>query len=210
MVVVTAEKTLIAEDIEAKSVSEVVSKVIRTVTVPPVIAFAMLTYFYFGTTGVFSSPGEYGLSVFFICILPALAYPVQLILKNKFPGRDGQRTLAMFFSVAGYILGAATAFLTDSPQTLKLIYLGYLISGALILILSKCAEFKISGHAVGSAGPIAILLGFGQWVWVFGLPVILSVFYSSLKIKRHTKTQIICGLIQPFIVFSLLTGWCGI
>lgn len=206
----TADKIITSNEAEFKSPAEVTAKIIRTVTVPPVIAFAMLTYFYFCTEGIFSSPAEYCLSVFFICVLPALAYPVQFMVKNKFPGRDGQRTLAMVFSVAGYVLGAVSAFAMGSSHMLKLIYLGYLLSGAIILILSKGAKFKISGHAVGSAGPIAILLGFGQWVWVFGLPVILSVFYSSLRIKRHTKAQIICGLIQPFLVFGLLTGWTGI
>ncbi len=195
---------------ENKTITEKISMVIRGITVPPVIAFVMLTYFYIRDIGVFSTFLEYALSVTFISILPAMAYPFQMLVKDKFPGQDGKRTLAMIFSVVGYVLGVSTAFLMGSDIKLILIYLGYCISGAIILVLSKGIKFKISGHAVGSAGPIAILFGFGQWVWIFGLPIILSVVYSSLKIKRHTRAQILCGIAQPFIVFATLTSLAGI
>ncbi len=191
---------------EFNTAAEKVAALLRGLTVPPVIAFMMLTYFYFANTGVFRFFLEYFLTVFFISVLPALAYPFQYFVKDKFPGQDGKRTLAMVFSVTGYILGVLSAFVMGSNTMLILIYLGYCISGAVILVLSKGVKFKISGHAVGSAGPVAILMGFGQWVWVFGIPVILSVIYSSLKIKRHTKPQIICGILQPFVVFMTLVS----
>ncbi len=168
---------------DKKSFMDKISMVIRGITVPPVIAFIMLTYFYISDTGVFKNFTEYALAAFFISVLPALAYPFQLLVKERFPGHDGKRTLAMIFSVTGYILGVAAAIIMDSSILLLLIYLGYCFSGAVILILNKVIKFRISGHAVGSAGPIAILLSFGQWVWVLGLPVIASVIYSSLKIK---------------------------
>ena len=195
---------------EFNTVAEKIAAFLRGATVPPVIAFMMLTYFYFADAGVFRFFSEYVLTVFFISVLPALAYPFQYFVRNKFPGQEGKRTLAMIFSVTGYILGVLSAFIMGSNTMLILIYLGYCISGAAILVLSKGVKFKISGHAVGSAGPVAILMGFGQWVWVFGIPVILSVIYSSLKIKRHTKPQIICGILQPFVVFMTLTSIANI
>lgn len=198
------------ETINAKSATEKISTAIRGITVPPVIAFLMLTYFLIRDVGVFRGFWEYALSVFFISVLPASAYVVHIFVKNKLPGQEGKRTLAMIFSVVGYILGVTTALLSGSSKMLLLIYLGYCVSGAIILISSKVIKFKISGHAVGSAGPIAILLGFGQGIWVLGLPVILSVIYSSLKIKRHTLAQILCGIAQPFIVFLTLVNFVGV
>jgi len=189
---------------EFGTIAEKIAAFLRGITTPPIIAFMMLTYFYLNVAGVFDSFQEFLLAVFFISLLPAMAYPFQYFVRNSFPGQDGKRTLAMIFSVTGYVLGLSSALIMGSNIMLILIYLGYCISGAVILILSKVIKFRISGHAVGSAGPVAILMGFGQWVWVFGIPVILSVIYSSLKIKRHTRPQIICGIIQPFVVFMTL------
>ena len=201
---------ILTDGADTKSIMEKISMVIRAVTVPPVIAFFMLSYLFWAETGVFVGFYEYAVAVGCLCLLPSKAYIVHFFIKDKFPGQEGKRTLAMIFSVVGYGLGLTSAVVMGSSTKLVLIYLGYLLSGVIILFLSKGAKFKISGHAVGSAGPIAILLGFGQWVWIFGLPVIISVIYSSLKIKRHTAAQIICGVAQPFIVFVTLTSIVGI
>ena len=128
---------------------------IRKITVAPIIAAVMLTAFFILAPEIFQSAFMYILSLFFLGILPMLAYPMQKYIpsyKNK--GRDGQRSLAMIFAVSGYVLGITVGLLAHAPKETILIYLEYLLSGMMILLFNKCFHRKISGHACGIFAPI--------------------------------------------------------
>ncbi len=185
--------------------NELLSKIIRILTVPPILALLMFTYLLFFVPEVFPHITDYIMAVSFISIFPSLAYIIQLPLKKWFPGRDGQRTLAMILSVTGYICGLITSLLLHQPESLIFIYLTYFICGLIILVSSKVFHFKLSGHAVGSAGPVAILMMFRQWIFLIGIPVLVCVFISSRRLKRHTTAQIVSGIILPFLVGVILS-----
>lgn len=187
---------------------ELVSKIIRILTVPPILALLVFTYLLICVPGIFLHISDYIMAVSFISMFPSLAYILQIPLKKWFPERDGQRTLAMILSVTGYICGLTTSLLLHQSQQLIFIYMTYFLCGLCILISSKVFHFKLSGHAVGSAGPVAILILFRQWVFLFGIPILICVYLSSYRLKRHTAAQIISGIILPFIVgFALLPAF---
>ena len=132
---------------------------IRKITVAPIIAAVMLTAFYLFTPEIFQSTFMYVLSLFFLGLLPILAYPMQKhIPPYKDKGRDGQRTLAMIFAVSGYVLGIAAGLFAHAPKGTLLIYLEYLLSGMMILLFNKCFHKKISGHACGVFAPICLFI----------------------------------------------------
>lgn len=187
------------QEIEKKA-RNIASKVIRILTVPPVLALLMFTYLWFFMPSVFITTVDFVLAVLFICVLPSLAYAVQPALKRWFPGRDGQRNLAMIFSVTGYICGFVTCLALHQSAYLFLIYCAYFICGLSVLISSKVFHFKLSGHAVGVAGPVAILTIFRQPICLIGIPILVFVFISSYQLKRHTIPQIVSGIIVPFVV----------
>ena len=176
-------------------------KIIRVATIPPIMASAL-----FIILGAFSKLDwiDAILGVFFIGILPIFAYPMQRFIpyyKNK--GRDGQRSLAMVFSVAGYIIGCTLAFIFNAPYTVILIYLDYLLSGILITVFNKLFHFKASGHACGIVGPIAMLIYFRLYIpAAVGVLLTVLVFISSIKMKRHTFAQLLGG--SAITVASLL------
>ena len=96
-----------------------VFRIIRILTVPPVFALALLVTAYCCMPGVFASPGE--LLGFILClsVLPVLGYPLQRVLPRfREKGREGQRSLAMLFSAAGYLLGLAAAPVSYTHLTL--------------------------------------------------------------------------------------------
>ncbi len=135
------------------------------------------------------------LGIFFIGILPVLSYPLQRFIPYyKDKGRDGQRNLAMVFSVAGYIIGCILALIFKAPYTVILIYLDYLLSGILITLFNKLFHLKASGHACGIVGPIAMLVYFGLYIpAAIGALLTVLVFISSIKMKRHTFLQLLGG-----------------
>ena len=66
-------------------------KLIRRITIPPVFAFALLVTAYIIHPSFFGSVWHLVAAVFFLCILPTLAYPLQkCFTKYKDRGREGQ------------------------------------------------------------------------------------------------------------------------
>ena len=136
---------------------ENISFTIRKLTVPPIFAMALLLVMYFMHPFCFSSVWQLIWGLFFLGILPILGYPLQKYIPYfKEKGREGQRTLAMIFSVTGYVLGTLTAFLTQSSSQLCDIYLEYLLCGITMLIFNKVFHLKASGHACGIAAPVLL------------------------------------------------------
>jgi len=161
---------------------------IRKITVPPVFAAALLIIAYCMYPHYFGAVGQLFGGLAFLCVLPLLAYPLQKFIPHfRDKGRDGQRSLAMIFSAVGYLLGTLTAFLTGAPDELKILYLEYLLCGIAMLVLNKVFQLKASGHACGIVGPVLLMLYFRMFIpAVVGMFLILPVYVSSLKTKRHT------------------------
>ena len=135
-----------------------ISKLIRVLTTPPIIALLALSLLFLRDSAIFGSSMHFILAILFLGVLPMLAYPLQpFIPKFKDKGREGQRTLAMIFSVCGYLLGTLTALLLRAPAFVLLVYLAYLFSGVLLTVINKLVHKKASGHACGIAGPLAFL-----------------------------------------------------
>lgn len=181
-----------------------IAKFIRVVTVAPLMALTLLTILFFMRDGVFGNTTNLILAVFFLVILPILAYPLQPLIpgfKNR--GREGQRSLAMWMASLGYILGLVSAIFLPVSNYLLVIYLTYLISGVSLVLLNKVFKIKASGHACGVAGPIFSLIYFlGPWV-LLGLILLAAVYWASLNMDRHDKSELLIGTTVPTYAFLL-------
>lgn len=180
------------------------AKFIRVITVAPVMALLLLIILYFTREGFFGNTVNLVLAVVFLVVLPLLAYPVQpLIPYFKDKGRDGQRTLAMIGANIGYVLGLASSLFLPVSDYLLVIYLTYLFSGISLVLLNKVFKIRASGHACGVAGPIFSLIYFlGPWV-LFGLLLLAAVYWASLKMDRHDKSELLIGSTVPTYAFLL-------
>ncbi|MBQ9117256.1 MAG: hypothetical protein IJY04_09550 [Clostridia bacterium] len=183
-----------------------VSKFIRRFTVPPVFAVALLLTVYVARP---EYVGEWWLilvGVFFLAILPTLAYPMQKLIPHfKDGGRKAQRTLAMIFSFFGYLGGAIVSAVASAPAKLKLIFFEYLVCGVLMIVLNKLLHIKASGHACGVVGPVMMLAFLRIFIpAIVGAALIVPVYVSSVKTKQHTVGQLIWGSAIPFIALAIL------
>lgn len=169
--------------------------VIRKITVPPIFAMAFLIVIYFMQPSIFTSVGQLICGIFFLGILPILGYPLQKYIPYfKEKGREGQRSLAMIFSVAGYLLGTSIVFITKASFELCIVYLEYLFSGITMLVFNKVFHLKASGHACGIVAPVLLFACFNMFIpAVIGGLLVIPVLISSLKTKRHTMPQLLGG-----------------
>ena len=183
-----------------------VSSVIRKITIPPVFATLLLVAVYVAYPHYFSTIWQLIGSIVFLAVLPTLAYPLQRhIPRFKDRGREGQRTLAMLFSFAGYVLGTLTTFATNAPLQLKIIFVEYLLCGVSMLLFNKAFHLKASGHACGVVGPVILLLYFKLYIpAIIGVVFIVPVYIASLRTKQHTAPQLLGGSVIPVAVLALI------
>lgn len=185
---------------------EGIFKIVRKITIPPVFAAALLIIVYTSHANYFGSIWQLVGALFFLTVLPTLAYPFQrYIPKYKDRGREGQRSLAMIFSFVGYLLGTVVAFALSAPIELQIIYLEYLLCGIGMLLLNKVFKIKASGHACGIVGPVILFLYFGLYIpAIIGTALILPVYISSVRTKQHTLPQLIGGSAIPAVVLFII------
>ena len=182
-----------------------IAKVIRVVTIPPVLVLALLSILLLDFNQFYNNVFDYVLAVVFLMIIPALAYPVQMVLPSwKAKGRSGQRKLAFIFSVCGYSIGLALAACLNVPHKLVSIFIGYFSSVMLLTLFNKVLKIHASGHAAGITGPL-LYFGVFSRVWLVPLATILylAIIWSSIKIKRHTVTEFLLGTLCSILAFII-------
>lgn len=178
------------------------AKAIRIITVAPLAAAALILTLFCLLTGAFADILHMAAALITLCLIPLAAYPISLIWKRA-ARRDRQRRLAIILSVAGYISGFAFAMLTDATVTELMLYGTYLISGIIIAASTFLFRIKCSGHACGIAGPIVFLSVTTSYWFMFGFLLLIPVFWSSLKMHRHTVSQLISGAVVPALAFFI-------
>lgn len=176
-------------------------KVIRVITVASVLALIMVGLVAGNCEGIFPSPGYLAYSMFFLGVLPLLAYPLQKyipVYKDK--GREGQRNLAIIFAAAGFTIGCVMSFVFPASDGLRVIFLEYFCGAFAVLVFNKGFHIRISGHACGALAPVALFLYFGLYgAAAASMVLAVLVFVASMETKRHTFFQLMGGGLVPLI-----------
>ncbi len=183
------------------------AKLIRILTVAPIMAGIMVTLLYVKEPLYYASPFHFAAAIFFLVLMPLLAYPVAWIVpKIKAKGREGERTLAIVFAVTGYVLGTVFSLVFGGAAVETAVYLTYLLSGVAIALFSFVFHIKGSGHACGVSGPVAILSFFLGLPYLCGYLLLGAVCRASVALKRHTRAQLVLGSAVPILAFALSCG----
>ena len=184
-----------------------VAHIVRIVSVPPVMVGILLVLLFTLREDVFATPVEFVASLCGLTVLPILAYPVSAVipaLRKK--GREGQRSLAMYFSTVGYVAVFAYGLIAHVGTGLMHIYAGYLFSVVIILVGNKVFKVRISGHACSVSGPLVYSGYFlGIWGIIVGVACWGAILWASLAMKRHTFKEFILGTLTCLVSFAV--GW---
>ena len=186
-----------------KRMKKIFAKFVRILTAPPIFAALLCVFLYLLLPGSFASPVHFALALGFLTALPLLAYPISaLIPALRRKGRDGQRDLAVVFSVIGYVGGILFALLFDGAPTELVLFGTYVLSGVAIGI-GTLAGFKISGHTCGCSGPLAMLATFVSPWFLAGYLLLPFIFWSSRCLGRHSAAQLLTGAALPVLAMVL-------
>lgn len=182
---------------------KILAKTIRVLTTAPVLAAALCTLLYLLLPGSFASRGHYLAALLFLVGLPLLAYPLSWLLPAlRRRGRDGQRNLAIVFSLVGYVGGFLFAMLAGGAAVERVLFGTYLLSG-ICLGLCTALHFKASGHTCGCSGPLAMLAMFVSPWFLCAYPLLTPVIWASRKLGRHSFAQLLAGALIPVAAMLL-------
>ena len=181
--------------------------VVRIISVPPVMVGILIILLFTLRDDVFATTAEMVISALGLTVLPILAYPVSaMIPKIRAKGREGQRSLAMYFSTVGYVAVFVYGLIAGVGTGLMHIYAGYLFSVVIILIGNKVFKVRISGHACSVSGPLVYSGYFlGIWGIVVGVVCWGVILWASLVMKRHTFKEFLLGTLTCLVSFTV--GW---
>ena len=182
------------------------AKIIRGVTVPPVIVTVLLLLLYFLRNDVVTSVADLLFSVFFLAVVPVLAYPLQGIVPALRPGgQKMKRKLAFILSIMGYIAAFAVSLIRGAVPNLAYIDAVYLSSVLVLTLINVLTPWHASGHACSIVGPVALLACFFGWRAILcGAVVIALSFWASVYLKRHTVREYLLGAISPLLSAALM------
>ena len=191
----------------AKPLSLKIAHAVRIISVPPVMVGILLVLLFTLREDVIRTGADMAASLLGLTILPILAYPVSFAVPAvRKKGREGQRSLAMYFSTVGYVAVFVYGLVCSVGTGLMHIYAGYLFSVVIILVSNKVFKVRVSGHACSVSGPL-VYSGFflGIWGVIVGAFCWVGILWASLAMKRHTFKEFLLGTLTCLVSFT--AGW---
>lgn len=181
------------------------AKVIRVITVPPVMVLILLLVVYRFRTGVYRDIGELLCSILFLMLIPVLAYPIAFAVpKLRAKGREGQRNLAFVMNAAGYLGAVIWGKVRDVSAVLMQVFWTYFLSVCILLVINKVIRLRASGHACSIAGPLILMVYLLDWKVLFPCALVFSlIIWASLRTKRHTPKELLFGSLCALIAFGV-------
>lgn len=181
--------------------SHKLARFISTLFVPPSFTIIIFAIFAFVLE---SEPIKQGVTIFTALVFGFIA-PIVLFLilrnKGKLTDQDAsikeERTIPFLIAIIFYLIGLWVLIKYDLNIISIAFWFCYISNTIITIFINKF--WKISAHAMGSAGPFAaVVFAFG-WIGLFMLPIVLLVGWSRIKLKCHTLTQVIAGILLAFI-----------
>lgn len=172
-----------------------IAKIIRVLTVPPLMAAALILTLRLCPAGVIESNIVALVSLFFLAIVPIMAYPIAAAVKPlREKGREGQRNTAFVMSLLGYTGAGVYGALSELDGRVLFIYGTYFFSVVLLLVCNKLLKRRASGHACSVVGPMILIMYFvGGWAVPICLGTYAASFWGSVSLKRHTVREYLLG-----------------
>lgn len=181
--------------------SHKLARFISTLFVPPSFTIIIFAIFAFVLE---SEPIKQGVTIFTALVFGFIA-PIVLFLilrnKGKLTDQDAsikeERTIPFLIAIIFYLIGLWVLIKYDLNIISIAFWFCYISNTVITIFINKF--WKISAHAMGAAGPFAaVVFAFG-WIGLFMLPIVLLVGWSRIKLKCHTLTQVIAGILLAFI-----------
>ncbi|MCX7611077.1 MAG: phosphatase PAP2 family protein [Ignavibacterium sp.] len=181
--------------------SQKFARIISTLFVPP--SFSLITYVLFSI--YIEETFNNSISLLITTTLFGFAFPILMFVimrkKNLVSDQDAlikeQRTLPFIIATSIYLVGLFFLIYSNVSIISIAFWICFISNTIITIIINK--YWKISIHSMGASGGFAALMfAFGIVALPFIIIVIL-VGWSRIKLKCHTFSQVIAGIVLAFI-----------
>lgn len=147
------------------------------------------------------------LPMLFVLVLKKIGLVQDVGLNNR-----KERSIPYIISIVAFLGSAVYMHFKGAPNWLSMFFVGGALAGVVNFIVNF--RWKISAHAAGIAGVVAMLLIIlkegvpqpGCYIW-FIVMIVLSGMLGSARVflGRHTPMQVLCGYAVGFLSVFLLS-----
>ncbi|MBV6421833.1 MAG: hypothetical protein DAHOPDDO_03115 [Ignavibacteriaceae bacterium] len=177
------------------------TRIISTLFVPPSFTIVVFTFFAF----TLETELTQRLITFLVALLFGFIAPIILFVvlrkRKKLADLDAsikeERTLPFVIATGFYLIGLIILLIFNVNIISIAFWFCYISNTMITILINK--HWKISAHAMGSAGPLAaITFCLGPQMLFFSFITFL-VGWSRVQLKVHTIAQVIGGILFAFI-----------
>ena len=180
--------------------SHKVARIISTIFVPPLFTIIIFTIFAF----TLESETSKILSTIVIALIFGFIAPITLFLifrkKGKLTDQDAsikeERTIPFFIALVFYLIGLFLMIRFNLNIISIAFWFCYISNTLITIIINK--YWKISAHSMGASGPFAALIYAFGVIGLFLFPVVILVGWSRIKLKCHSLSQVVAGILLAF------------
>lgn len=180
--------------------SHKLARFISTLFVPP--SFTLIIYTIFSFT--LESELFKRIVTFLIPFIFGFIAPIVLFLilrkKGKLVDQDAsikeERTFPFIIAIGFYLIGLILMLKYNLNIISIAFWFCYISNTVITIIINKF--WKISAHAMGTAGPFAAVVFTFGWIGLIFLPIVILVGWSRIELKCHTKSQVLVGSLLAF------------
>ena len=187
---------------------EKAARIIRIITVPPVMALILFIVLFLFKHNIFEKPSDFAAGVLMLVVFPVLAYPLQMAIPAvKKQGRDGQRKLAFIMSLISYTGMLVYGIIEKVNRNMLVICVTYFLTVFILTICNKLLHIKASGHAASCTSPLLFLMYYFSWPLFLPCTIVfLIILWASLVTKSHTLKEFLIGASICMISFAVSLG----
>jgi len=171
------------------------ARILSTLFVPPTLS--LFTFSYLGLhleTSFNKSVLVLGATLVLTFLLPIVFFIIML-KKKRIVNQDAEmkeeRTIPFLFGLSLLLLGYLLLWFNNIHPFILALWFSYISNMAVIILINK--YWKISIHAMGIAGPLAMFVFMGNWISYPLLIILFLVGWSRINLKCHTFAQVIAG-----------------
>jgi len=190
---------VVYEDSSKDRRKRAVANAISNATLPPIVSVLTFVLVNYAVASGISFVTLTVVTTFFAAVVPLT---VLVVWARRTHSREmdvparAQRNHPLLVASCSYLFGAVVLLLLHAPALTTVVMFGYGV-GTLVIVLINL-RWKISIHAMGIAGPTAVLiLAFGSWGLLLGL-LLPAVMWSRIYLKKHTLAQMLAGALLGF------------
>ena len=176
------------------------ARIISTLFVPPFFTFALFTYFAF----IFEATTINKIIVISTAFTFGTLFHILFFLYQRKRGklRDNdasvkeERGVSYLFAILFYFFGWLILFLSKVNPISIAFGFSYIFSTLFIFLIN--IKWKISGHAMGAAIPLAAIVFVIGPVGLWFTFILIIVGWARIKLKVHNLSQVISGALLGF------------